>query len=267
MVGARSCAKGGDAFQSYADCMLRCTCAIDLNATDYLSYCSDAFRRNPSARWACLCLASRCQASCVDQVPCPKSGSYDEQCWKTEDLMPCDIGCAPRPSGSSGSSFRPPMLAWNFSRTPCVTDIVEEVWASTEYIDAQNRLGPSREMFIVGGALLVVLLCFCGITGRRMHRKWCQQQLQAQQEQGDVESPAPLPSAAANSSARRPNAVAAPAAVSEEAVPDVASMSVRALKELISSAGLSFEDCIERPELIARAKQAALGRRHIILET
>lgn len=328
-----SCAQGGSLFNSFAACVKTCTCGIDLRENAIDVYCNAAFTRNYSANAACMCLGMRCHTRCVEEALCPKTSEYDTECWKLEDAMPCDIGCAARSSSASSSSSSPspapPPLEWNFAQTPCVTDIRDEV---TPLVGPQ-RVGPPQYLIglIAGVAAILMLALVCCYVYRAMRIRRKHIEEHGAGEEGaaqEVPHGAPEGAAAQREPPREPqvetwtwcpvNGIAlgirsAPALdaamvpggkirtgedflVSEEVVGeagviflrladgrgwafdrrpgvgvmatkkgsqqsdaaqrDVDAMGVKDLKALIAEAGLSATGCLEKAELVEKAREA-----------
>jgi len=267
---ARGCAKGGALFETFAACVKTCTCGIDVRDRAIDAYCNAEFTRDWRANSACMCLGMRCHVQCVEEALCPKTPAYNEECWKLEDVMPCSIGCPDR-SGSISSSSNaslsssqvPQQLDWDFTLTPCVTDIKDE--AATP-VEEPRSVGPSQLLIgIIGGAVVLVFLVIMGGIAARALRRSRQQQ-QGQEAEREAEE-----GSAGQGQASR-GAAAPPGGPSEqpqgERVPgpkekavdpqDFSNLTVKELKALIAEAGLSSADCLEKEELVARAREAQM---------
>jgi len=239
-------------YDAWVNCMLSCTCDIDVRETDITSYCLSEHSSNSTTYRACACLTSRCQLKCINEVDCTQSSGFNESCWELEDVMPCDIGCAPRPEGMPVSSDRPPMMEWDFESTPCVSDIViiKPATFTTTAMSEEvtiTRVGSTfNEMYLVGGALAVILLCMCACTVWRLKRR-------RRKPGGPNEE---LPREAKQAQAGQPDSGPMRWQNADLAAVDCNTLTVAELKDLIAAGNLTSEDCLEKPELIARAEAA-----------
>lgn len=85
-------------------------------------------------------------------------------------MIPCEIGCSPS-SGSGTTTTALPPLQWDFSRTPCVSDIAA-VMPSRQAVVVLEKGGSQSAVYltvgIVGGLVIFLAgLAWCTLQRRR----------------------------------------------------------------------------------------------------
>mmetsp|Transcript_44797 Transcript_44797/g.80564 ORF Transcript_44797/g.80564 Transcript_44797/m.80564 type:complete len:186 (-) Transcript_44797:47-604(-) len=172
-----SCTRGGIRFPAYAKCILDCTCDLDVTETGIIDYCNDKFQYNGTANAACMCLNTRCSMACLKSVRCALGATHNDECWMLEESMPgCGLGCeGTRPPFNISNSSKE-KLVWDFSKTPCVTDI--DGGERPQQVEAKVEKGGSESSVWVsvgiGVGVAIVLICICIGTVFHLRRRRAQ---------------------------------------------------------------------------------------------
>lgn len=91
---AEDCYREGGGWPRFSNCMMACTCELDLNKTALSDYCNSKFEAYPEQNSACFCAGLRCTVRCHLEVGCSGREEFAKECNIMAGAMPgCESGC------------------------------------------------------------------------------------------------------------------------------------------------------------------------------